>query len=197
MTNRISQKNAEVVKLELAAVYEDYEAIKSQLEVDSSVEHAKTETPDIRDTGKTKDYKKRKKDLQHKIDYWVESKTREKLTLLQLIVLLGSMFVIVLMFAFQQRLPMLLGKLPAGTGRTVYFICHFAVLILPAISAACTSIANIAVKRYDRAIELLCEKEQKIFKRSAAYQNKIAWKTIAEALTIITAFIAAISLIKV
>lgn len=193
------QKDAEVTKLELAAVYDDYKVIKSQVQVDDVVKRAIQEVPDNKSTRREeiKKYKSTKKELQRRIDYWVESKTREKLTCLQKIVLFGSMIIIVSIFAVQQRLPLILGIFSPETRRTIYLICYFAVLILPAISAACTSIANIAVKRYDRAIELLCEKEQKIFKRSAAYQHKIAWKTITEALTVITAFIAAISLIKV
>lgn len=286
------QKDAEVAKLELAAVYDDYEAIKSQVEVNDVAELADKAISDMpaddcndvidegtdlvedaqgeemsrqqnsayipegeqtppADTGKsnstsaklsgpavrvtkkksaretnttengisrnadngnnTKSYceiandykekinkfKKSEKELQCKIDYWVESKTTESLTSWQKIVLFVSMIVIIFVFAVQQRLPLILGFFPDNSRCAVYLFCHFTVLVLPAISAAVTSITNITVKRYDKAIELLCEKEQNIFKRSAAYQRKIAWKTITDALTIITTFIAAISLIKI
>lgn len=46
------QKDAEVTKLELAAVYDDYKVIKSQVQVDDVVKRAIQEVPDNKPTGR-------------------------------------------------------------------------------------------------------------------------------------------------
>lgn len=135
------------------------------------------------------------KKLQKVIDRWQQAQPKYKLGNVHYIVLAVTVLVICGLFALYQLFP-ICKVFSLGTYQvTWHTLFQILITILPALSAAFANISSMNISDYDQTLEGLSEEKKGVLKRSTKYRNALAWKEVCQGLTIITAFIAAITAI--
>ena len=133
--------------------------------------------------------------LQKVIDRWQQAQPKYKLRCEHYIVLGLVVIVICGLFALYQLFPVCT-VLSLGTYQVKWHtLFQILITILPALSAAFANISSMNISDYDQTLEGLSEEKKGVLKRSTEYRNALAWKEVCQGITIITAFIAAITAI--
>lgn len=138
---------------------------------------------------------------QETIDTWAESMIPESMTLCKHLILFGIMILIVVLFFLDQfGFPVRDWSwrintskwLMDSTGRSTHSIIHFVLYAIPPIAAAFGGSFKLTERQYNDIMADMGD-EKKAFKQSKKYRSLRENETIADAVTIVSVFIAAIT----
>ena len=138
---------------------------------------------------------------QETIDTWAESMIPESMTLCKHLIFIGIMILIVVLFFLDQfGFPVRDWSwrinaskwLMDRTGRSTHSIIHFVLYAIPPIAAAFGGSFKLTERQYNDIMADMGD-EKKAFKQSKKYRSLRENETIADAVTIVSVFIAAIT----
>lgn len=128
---------------------------------------------------------------QETIDNWAEGMITESISCVCYVVLFAILIIIGVLF-FLDQFGFSQQWLTIGIGQSTHSLIHFLLYAIPPIAAAVGGAFKLTERKYNDIMADMEEKKQ-VFKQSKRYRSLMGRETVADAITIVSTFVAAIT----